>query len=46
MAVDGEQLVGFVHVVFDDDPRWGALIDNLHVRYAQARTGVTPELSR
>jgi len=22
-----ESLVGFVHVVFEDDPRWGALID-------------------
>jgi len=25
-------LVGFVHVVLDDDPAWGALVDNLHVR--------------
>ena len=28
---DGE-LVGFVHTVLDDDPQWGALLDNLHVR--------------
>jgi ribosomal protein S18 acetylase RimI-like enzyme len=44
VAVDGNALVGFIHVVFDDDARWGALIDNLHVRYAQARTGVGTRL--
>jgi ribosomal protein S18 acetylase RimI-like enzyme len=44
LATDGESLVGFIHVVFDDDPRWGALIDNLHVRYARARTGVGTRL--
>jgi len=44
VATDDESLVGFVHVAFDDDPRWGALIDNLHVRYAQARTGVGTRL--
>jgi GNAT superfamily N-acetyltransferase len=24
-------LVGFCHAVFDHDPRWGTLVDNLHV---------------
>ena len=24
-------VVGFANTVFDDDPRWGALLDNLHV---------------
>jgi hypothetical protein len=24
---------GFVHVVFDEDDRWGSLIDNLHVAH-------------
>ena len=33
-------LMGFVHTILDDDPTWGALLDNLHVRYAQKRTGV------
>jgi GNAT superfamily N-acetyltransferase len=28
--VDGEP-AGFVHVVLDDDPEWGSLVDNLHV---------------
>ncbi|NEB79036.1 GNAT family N-acetyltransferase [Streptomyces sp. SID14478] len=26
-------LVGFVHVVLDDDARWGSLVDNLHVTH-------------
>jgi ribosomal protein S18 acetylase RimI-like enzyme len=32
--------VGFVHVVFDDDDRWGSLIDNLHVSHHRQRTGI------
>lgn len=32
-------LTGFVHVVFDDDPSWGALVDNLHVEHGAARRG-------
>jgi ribosomal protein S18 acetylase RimI-like enzyme len=27
----GGQVVGFAHTVFDHDPNWGALLDNLHV---------------
>jgi ribosomal protein S18 acetylase RimI-like enzyme len=26
-------VVGFAHAIFDQDPEWGALIDNLHVRH-------------
>jgi ribosomal protein S18 acetylase RimI-like enzyme len=26
-------VIGFVHAVFDDDPQWGALVDNLHVSH-------------
>lgn len=33
-------VIGFAHVVFDSDPAWGALLDNLHVRQAQKRHGV------
>jgi len=29
--VDGD-VVGFAHTMFGHDPRWGALLDNLHVR--------------
>jgi len=33
-------VVGFAHTVHDDDPTWGALVDNLHVAHAQKRRGV------
>jgi ribosomal protein S18 acetylase RimI-like enzyme len=40
LAEDGTGLVGFVHVVFDSDDRWGSLIDNLHVVHDRKRGGV------
>ena len=40
LAEDDRALIGFVHVVFDADPGWGALIDNLHVAAARQRGGV------
>lgn len=40
MAEDDDRLVGFIHVVFDHDPRWGSLVDNLHVARDRQRTGV------
>ena len=33
-------LIGFAHVVFDDDPQWGSLLDNLHVTYQHKRGGI------
>jgi GNAT superfamily N-acetyltransferase len=33
-------LLGFVHIVFDTDPKWGSLVDNLHVTAARQRTGL------
>lgn len=33
-------LVGFAHTIYDDDPTWGALLDNLHVRHDVKRRGV------
>ena len=39
-----ESLVGFVHVAFEDDPRWGALIDNIHVAGERHRWGVGTRL--
>src|SRR4029077_11126194 len=33
-------LIGFVHVVFDEDERWGSLVDNLHVAGGRKRSGV------
>jgi GNAT superfamily N-acetyltransferase len=40
---DGD-LVGFVHVVFDADPRWGSLVDNLHVVHSDHRSGIGSRL--
>lgn len=43
VAVDGA-VEGFVHVVVDDDPEWGSLIDNLHVSHGAKRRGIGREL--
>jgi GNAT superfamily N-acetyltransferase len=40
IAEDEAGLAGFVHVVFDDDERWGSLIDNLHLAHDRQRTGI------
>jgi GNAT superfamily N-acetyltransferase len=44
VAEEDARLVGFVHIAFDDDPRWGSLIDNLHVLHNQRRTGIGTQL--
>jgi GNAT superfamily N-acetyltransferase len=44
LAEDDAGLVGFAHVVFDEDVRWGSLFDNLHVTHGHQRTGVGTEL--
>jgi GNAT superfamily N-acetyltransferase len=36
--------VGFIHVVFDHDPAWGSLVDNLHVVHDRQRNGIGTEL--
>src|SRR6202035_291036 len=36
---DGD-LVGFAHLVFDQDQQWGSLIDNLHVVVDRKRQGI------
>jgi GNAT superfamily N-acetyltransferase len=46
VAEVGGRAVGFVHVVFDHDPQWGSLVDNLHVAYDTQRTGVGTRLLR
>ncbi|MFC8453730.1 GNAT family N-acetyltransferase [Kitasatospora sp. NPDC057223] len=40
LAEDDAGLAGFVHVVLDQDDRWGSLIDNLHVTHDRRRTGL------
>jgi GNAT superfamily N-acetyltransferase len=44
LAEHGGRLVGFIHVVFDDDPIWGSFVDNLHVVHDQHRTGIGTQL--
>lgn len=46
LAEDGGRLVGFVHVVFDHDPAWGSLVDNLHVVHDRKRDGLGTRLLR
>ena len=41
--VDGE-VAGFAHTVFDSDPIWGALLDNLHVRNDLLGNGIGSRL--
>ena len=43
VAKDGG-LLGFAHIVFDDDPRWGALVDNLHVAHGHKCQGIGSRL--
>jgi GNAT superfamily N-acetyltransferase len=41
--LDGE-MVGLAHTFLDADPTWGALLDNLHVRYGLKRQGLGTRL--
>ncbi len=38
------RVLGFIHVVFDEDPRWGSLVDNLHVSRDVRRMGIGSRL--
>jgi ribosomal protein S18 acetylase RimI-like enzyme len=44
VAEQDDRLVGFVHVRFDADPKWGSLVDNLHVAHDQHRSGLGSRL--
>jgi ribosomal protein S18 acetylase RimI-like enzyme len=46
LALDEAGLAGFVCVYGDHDPRWGALVDNLHVATASKRGGIGSSLMR
>jgi GNAT superfamily N-acetyltransferase len=46
LAVDGENLVGFVCAYGAHDPEWGSLVDNLHVAGAFKRNGIGSSLMR
>ena len=40
LAESQDLLVGFVHALVAHDPRWGSLIENLHVRHDRHRQGI------
>ena len=40
LAEDESGLIGFAHTVFDENPTWGALLDNIHVAHTGQRRGV------
>ena len=44
VAEDDGVLVGFAHTMLDDDPTWGALLDNLHVVSTRQRGGIGAHL--
>jgi ribosomal protein S18 acetylase RimI-like enzyme len=46
LAEDAGGLVGFAHTVVEDDPTWGALLDNLHVAHGVKRRGIGSHLLR
>jgi GNAT superfamily N-acetyltransferase len=37
-------LLGFAHTLFDEHPRWGALLDNVHVADGHGRRGIGSRL--
>ncbi len=40
VAEHNSEIVGFAHMILDNDPQWGALLDNLHVTYQLKRHGI------
>lgn len=46
LAEAGGEPAAFVHVLIDDDARWGSLIDNLHVTHGRHRQGIGSALLR
>ena len=44
VAEEHGALVGFAHTIFDHDPTWGALLDNLHVAAGNQRRGIGTRL--
>ena len=44
VARAGTELAGFAHTIREEDPMWGALLDNLHVAPAFKRQGVGRKL--
>ena len=39
-AFQSDALVGFIHMILDQDPHWGTLLDNLHVTHRLKQHGI------
>jgi ribosomal protein S18 acetylase RimI-like enzyme len=44
VADGGDEVVGFAHTVLDNDPRWGSLLENVHVRSDRKRSRIGTRL--
>jgi GNAT superfamily N-acetyltransferase len=44
ILAEDRSLVGFAHTVFEDDPTWGALLENMHVVHSRKRRGIGSRL--
>jgi ribosomal protein S18 acetylase RimI-like enzyme len=44
IARRGDELLGFAHTILDEDPDWGSLLENLHVKSDLKRTGIGSHL--
>lgn len=44
VAEQDRAVVGFAHTILDDDPAWGALLENLHVAHDLKRQGTGTQL--
>jgi GNAT superfamily N-acetyltransferase len=44
ILAEDDGLLGFANTFFDDDPTWGALLDNLHVADGNKRRGIGSQL--
>ena len=44
LAEHDDAVVGLAHTILDQDPTWGAFLDNLHVRHGLKRRGIGTRL--
>ncbi len=44
VARHGNEVLGFAHTILDEDPLWGSLLENLHVRSHLKRAGMGSRL--
>ncbi len=44
LAEEEQKLVGFICLIFKEDPKWGTLLDNLHVTFEKKGQGIGRQL--